>query len=86
MWIWVAAGLGLIPLAIMAVAAHVGWKVSHPRRKPLERFPEDEGLVGEKVEFVSRQGQVTLRGWFIPAENDRKIVIFAHGYGENPFP
>lgn len=51
MWIWVAAGLGLIPLAIMAVAAHVGWKVSHPRRKPLERFPEDEGLVGEKVEF-----------------------------------
>ncbi|MEJ8545905.1 alpha/beta hydrolase [Brevibacillus borstelensis] len=75
--------------AAAAVALRVTWKLTHPRRKPVESRPEDVSLQAyESVSFPSRESGITIRGWFIPAEGNgfgksERTLIFSHGYGQN---
>lgn len=50
-------------------------------RKPQEDNPAAYGLQYEDVEFVSRGGDVTLKGWYIRGESHRPTLIFVHGIG-----
>lgn len=49
-------------------------------RLPLKSSPTAVGLTYEDVAFPSRDGEVTLRGWFIPAGGDRAIIIVHGGF------
>ncbi len=76
--------LFIVPvLAIPAVAGYVGWQVSHPEREAIATVPEQYGLPKQDIEFRSRFDQLLLKGWIIPAEDKKRIVIFAHGYADN---
>jgi uncharacterized protein len=73
----------LLVVSIPTVAAVVGWSLTHPEREPIEVRPEAFDLTYEDVEFYSERDNMLLKGWLIPAENKKQIVIFAHGYADN---
>jgi len=50
-------------------------------RRPQEDDPTAYGLQFEDVEFISRSGDVTLSGWYIPGESENPTLIFVHGIG-----
>ncbi len=69
-------------LGVVGVSAYVGWNFSHAERRPVDRNPAELGLAYESVEFASSDG-ITLRGWFLPADNQSRTIIFAHGFRSN---
>lgn len=58
------------------------WKGLRPKRIPNTVTPKDSGLYYEDVSFQSNDG-LTLKGWWIPAKNSERTIIFSHGYGLN---
>ena len=50
-------------------------------RKEQEDHPTAYGLTFEEVEFVSRKGDVKLKGWYLPGESGKPNLIFVHGIG-----
>lgn len=86
-WLWRSvAGLTLAALlGAVGVAVAVGWGLSHPIRKPVTTTPAAYGLTFESVEFRSREDNLLLKGWFIPAAGGAspRTVVLAHGYAAN---
>jgi len=69
----------IIPLLIIAAIAWLGSNYLLARRPPDKAdSPEKYGLTAEAAEFQSGDG-VTLRGWYIPAEDTVKTVIVCSG-------
>ncbi|MDF0529359.1 alpha/beta fold hydrolase [Tsukamurella sp. 8F] len=60
----------------VAVERLAGAFVSH-RRSPVLRSPADHGLTFESVIFPSQDG-IELKGWFVPADNARAVVVVNH--------
>jgi len=84
--IWITAAIVAAALCagVVGVAVLIGWKLTHPDRRPLTQSPEQFGLAGEPVRFPSRAGGVALSGWLLaPSGAARLTVIFAHGYAGN---
>lgn len=50
-------------------------------RKEQEDHPEAYDLRFEEVEFFSREGDVNLRGWYLPGDKGKPTLIFVHGIG-----
>ncbi|MDF2961138.1 MAG: alpha/beta hydrolase [Paenibacillus sp.] len=77
----------LLAAGSVIMATYVGWKLTHPVHKALADSPDKHGLTFQAVEFVSRNKDVNLKGWFIPASDPsapaKMNIIFAHGYREN---
>jgi len=68
-----------IPLLLIAAVAWLGSNYLLARRPPDEAdSPANYGLSAEAVEFRSGDG-VTLRGWYIRAENSVKTIIVCSG-------
>lgn len=65
------ASVVLFPLAV--VVAHV----VTPKFGP-DRMPSDHGMKYENTSFVTRDG-FTIRGWWVPAQTPRGVVLLAHG-------
>lgn len=55
--------------------------VTKADRKEQEDHPSAYGLEFEDVEFVSRRGDVTLRGWYISGQEEKPALILVHGIG-----
>ena len=55
--------------------------VTKADRKEQEDHPSAYGLEFEDVEFVSRRGDITLRGWYISGQEEKPTLIFVHGIG-----
>lgn len=56
------------------------------RRSPdVRTSPADHGLSFEEITFPARDG-VSLRGWFIPAQQANGTVIFCHGHAGSMDP
>ena len=55
--------------------------VTKADRKEQEDHPSAYGLEFEDVEFVSRRGDVSLRGWYIFGQEEKPTLIFVHGIG-----
>lgn len=51
----------------LGVPAAVSYLFTHPRREAISSTPAQLGLPYRDVAFRSRAGDVTLRGWFLPA-------------------
>lgn len=50
-------------------------------RRDQEDNPGSHGLEYEEVEFTSRDGEITLEGWYLPGQSDKPTIIFVHGIG-----
>lgn len=61
----------------------IGWVLTHPPRVQVKVPVMLEGNSYKTVTFPSRQQGVTLHGWFIPAPNSNKTIIFSHGFHNN---
>ena len=70
----VLVGYGLVSFLIA-----VG--VTKTEREEQEDHPSNHGLQFVYVEFPSRDGEVTLSGWYIPGLVTRPSIIFVHGIG-----
>ncbi|HEY8909992.1 MAG TPA: alpha/beta hydrolase [Desulfosporosinus sp.] len=67
-------------LGCLLISGVVGWYLTHPFRVPVVGNPGEFGLKYQDVKFTSRQDNVNLSGWYVPAKNSKAIVIQAHGY------
>ncbi|SDB94680.1 alpha/beta hydrolase [Shouchella lonarensis] len=76
-------------LAVVGVATYVGWNLSHPERVEIDETPADHGLKFEEIGFKSKADDISLKGWWIPAQREgqeiqsTKAVVFSHGYGQS---
>lgn len=90
-WLFVTIGavVVLIVGAMIGIALTVGWRLTHPPRKPVTMQPEMFQITAyESVWFPSRDPNIRLSGWYIRAEengvrSNGHTLIFAHGYGQN---
>lgn len=57
--------------------------VVHAQRHPAETTPASIGVRYEDVAFPSRGGQLTIRGWWMPAETARAVLVLVHGANGN---
>ena len=73
------AALAVTILIAVTVGVHGSEQVIKRRPPDVCTNPADYGLRYEEVAFNSRDG-LTLRGWFIPAEEPRGTVVFCHGH------
>jgi len=85
----IAAGLLVVAVVIGLISFQVTWKLTHPRRKPIDMEPKDFGLKhAEDVRFPSREAGISLAGWYFSAEKETgfsrgNTIIFSHGYSQN---
>jgi pimeloyl-ACP methyl ester carboxylesterase len=80
------AGLSLIALLVLVfigISAYLGYSLTRVERVPVAGSPADIGLAYEDVSFPSLYKDLTLRGWFLPAENSDRVIIMVHGNGSN---
>jgi len=73
--------VGLLVAAYVLIAFLIARGVTQAEREALEGAPSDLGLAFEAVSFPSRQGDIMLDGWYIPAACDGPAVVFIHGLG-----
>ncbi|KEI13922.1 hypothetical protein Z959_10295 [Clostridium novyi B str. ATCC 27606] len=79
----------IIFIISIGISIYVGINLTSPERESLKNNPKDLGLIYEDVSFKSKLDGVTLKGWWIPAQNNKcikntgKTIIFSHGYGNN---
>jgi fermentation-respiration switch protein FrsA (DUF1100 family) len=70
---------GVAALSINAVSAFVGYKVVKPARRILSEEVAGQ-LPREKILFKSRDGRLTLTGYFYPTTASRAAIILCHGF------
>jgi pimeloyl-ACP methyl ester carboxylesterase len=80
------AGLSLVVLLVLVfvgISAYLGYSLTRVERVPVTGSPADNGLAYEDVSFPSLYKDLTLHGWFLPAENSDRVIIMVHGNGGN---
>jgi uncharacterized protein len=89
--LWGLLGTLILSIALVSISIsiYVGWNLLHPKRQPVIGTPQSVHLTYEDISFNSQLGNVSLKGWWIPAQKNEKptislkTVIFAHGYGDS---
>jgi alpha-beta hydrolase superfamily lysophospholipase len=77
----IASGtVAIVVLVCLAVAAYVGWRMTHPARSYASATPASIGLAYTNVTFRSRIDDIRLSGWYIPAGRSEKTIIVVDGY------
>ena len=71
--------VAVLVVSYFGVSYLIASGVTRADRNEQDAFPEDFGLMYEDVSFVSRKGDVTLEGWYIPGRRDAPTLIFVHG-------
>ena len=78
-------GLPIVVLVLIVVYGLISYLiasgVTKAERKDQEDHPSVYELVFEEVEFLSRKGDVILRGWYLPGNSAKSTIIFVHGMG-----
>jgi len=78
---------GLVSICILGfviyfmVSYMVASGVTKSERHPQENHPSSFDLDFEDVEFLSRDNDIVLKGWFIKVEQSLGTIIFVHGLG-----
>ncbi|EHS59272.1 alpha/beta hydrolase [Paenibacillus sp. Aloe-11] len=68
----------------IALHAYIAWVLTNPTVAPLYSNPmQAKGMAYEEVSFPAKDGSRMVQGWYIPADQSRKTIIFSHGYGAN---
>lgn len=79
---WLKLGLALIlvvVIAILGISGFLGYSMTKVERVPVAEDPALLGLKYEDVSFSSRDDELTLRGWYLPALNSELVIIMVHG-------
>ena len=80
----VALGVAVLLVdAYMGISYFIASGVTRAEREDFEDHPTDYGLEYEDVEFVSRKGDVTLMGWYLPSPRCEASLILVHGISSN---
>ncbi len=79
--IGVSMALGVALTAYVLVALAIVYGATRAEREPFEAIPEDYGLNYEPIMFLSRDGDVSLRGWLLEGSQDGPFLVFVHGVG-----
>jgi fermentation-respiration switch protein FrsA (DUF1100 family) len=78
-WILVAAA-ALALIAWLVVGAMAADRLTVPKRVFDEnRTPMSYGMDYENVDFTSRDGKTSLKGWYIPSASSERAIVFVHG-------
>ena len=77
----IPVALVLVVVAYGLVCFLIASGLTKAERKEQEDHPTAYGLSFEEVEFVSRKGDVNLKGWYLPGESGKPTIIFVHGLG-----
>lgn len=85
--IFIALLLSLVCfLSFCFIALHgfIAWVLSNPTVAPLYSNPKlAKNLEYEDILFPAADGSRMMQGWYIPAEDSDKTIVFSHGYGAN---
>jgi pimeloyl-ACP methyl ester carboxylesterase len=73
----------LLLVAPAVISGYVAWQLTHPARDYATQTPASAGLLYRDVQFRSREGQVSLTGWFLPAGTSTATVIMVPGYAHH---
>ncbi len=82
---WVMAGFGVLAAAYLLVGGFIYFAQDSMVYRPdtrLEATPEEIGLAFEDVRLTAKDG-VKLHGWYVPADQERGVVLFCHGNNGN---
>jgi len=79
------AALAVVILIAGAIGLYGSQQMIKRRTPDVRTDPTDYGLSHEEVAFQSRDG-LTLRGWFIPADEPRGTIVFCHGHAGSMDP
>jgi pimeloyl-ACP methyl ester carboxylesterase len=83
-WFIVAGTIVLVlVLVFVGISAYLGYSMTRQVRVPVAGNPADNGLAYEDVSFPSLYKNLTLRGWFLPAEGSDRVIIMVHGNESN---
>lgn len=68
----------------VSLHGYIAWVLSNPTVAPLYSNPKlSKNLEYEDIVFPAADGSRMMQGWYIPAENSAKTIVFSHGYGAN---
>lgn len=74
--------LALFVMFMAVVSLFQSFTIIHPPRRPLIFTPSNYGMAYESVTFESLDG-LQLKGWLIPNNQSRSLIIVCHGHGAN---
>ncbi|GAB2701604.1 alpha/beta hydrolase [Paenibacillus thermoaerophilus] len=82
---WIAVVLvALVAAPAIGFHAYVAWILARPDPIPLSSNPmAAHGLAYEDVTFPAVGYPSRLEGWYVPAGNSKRTIVFSHGYGAN---
>lgn len=83
---WLKLGLAIVIVVVIAflgISGYLGYTMTRAERVPLEGNPGLLGLAYEDVSFPSMNEKFTLRGWFLPAQDNHSVIILMHGEGSH---
>lgn len=68
----------------VSLHGYIAWVLSNPTVAPLYSNPKlSKNLDYENIVFPAADGSRKMQGWYIPAEDSVKTIVFSHGYGAN---
>lgn len=65
--------------AFLGISVYLGHSMTAVERLPITETPALCGLDYEEISFPSRVDELTLYGWYLPAENGDEVIIMVHG-------
>lgn len=73
----------LLLVVFVGASAYLGYSMTRVERVPVKGSPAQYGLAYQDVSFPSLYKDLTLHGWFLPAEGSGRVIIMVHGNGYN---
>lgn len=78
---WLRVILAIVLAAIAAflgISVYLGHSMTAIERVPVTETPSLCGLDYEEISFPSRVDELTLYGWYLPAEDGDEVIIMVH--------
>jgi fermentation-respiration switch protein FrsA (DUF1100 family) len=79
-WLKVILGVLLAAIAVfLGISVYLGHSMTAIERVLITETPALYGLDYEEISFPSRVDELTLYGWYLPAEGSDEVIIMVHG-------
>jgi fermentation-respiration switch protein FrsA (DUF1100 family) len=79
-WLKVILSIALAAIAaFLGISVYLGHSMTAIERVPITETPSLCGLDYEEISFSSRIDELTLYGWYLPAEGSDEVIIMVHG-------
>jgi len=85
-FLWIGVGLVLFVLiAYLGLSAYAANAITRPARNiDTEKYnPGEYGLEYEEFTFPSREDAVQIAAWYIPSDENQRVIIMVHGYNNS---